>query len=91
MCVRDCIKGTADKTHSPLKSKADRDEKEKGITTLQTNSYQVFVFIAMVRYPEDQQENIKHQELSHTFLFPSTRSSAAFALNTISYITPYDT
>lgn len=38
MCVRDYIKGTADKTQSQLKSKADRDGEQKGITTLQTNS-----------------------------------------------------
>lgn len=57
---------------------------------LPKNSGEAFASTAMVRYPEwkkEQEENIKHPELSHISLFPN----AIFALNAISYITLYDT
>lgn len=55
-----------------------------------SNSEEDFAFTVKPRYPEpkkEQQENIKHQEASHIFLFPH----AIFALNAILYITLYDT
>lgn len=71
-------------------------KQESGVANLQqiprltTNSEAAFALTATVRYPDEkkgQQENIKHQELSHISLFPN----AIFALNAISYITLYDT
>lgn len=77
------LKGWEDKTHNQPKSKADRDTEEDWVTDKFIAGLCFYSFGQISRREKkDQQETIKHQELSHSFLFPSTHSNA------ISHLTP---